>query len=426
MSPFPQFFYPPAMADAVRLRWEESGLAPSLLPGPSTLAHMLNTMYQASLMHEEGEAVRCRLVLANPQDFSREGIIGIDQVVVMKFESEAELTPHELRKLSAAAGYHRAMLAVNLSSDGAPRIWGMVLTGTRWVNRIEGGRLHGIPLPPNLVVQIMGPGHLIAASGYQRIVELWSGEFLSDGFDPFYSEWLPQRFSSFRASLAKESIDSKQNNGRTKICDSFIKSAAQSVIRRTLSLVRSRQHGGMLVYLPDSATDQAVLAQWFRFRARFGRGATNLHFRQLMAYLIRRLIVLGENQGLSTVRWEDYQRMQDAELSDLDDALIDFAHLMADMMGVDGTLVLDRRFSVIGFGGEILGDSHVSMIHRALDLEAVRTTIEPADFSGTRHRSAYRLVTGIPDAIAVVVSQDGAVRFVAQQNNKLIYWPYLP
>lgn len=50
----------------------------------------------------------------------------------------------------------------------------------------------------------------------------------------------------------------------------------------------------------------------------------------------------------------------------------------------------------------------------------------PNDSSSHRHRSAYRLVNGLNQSIAVVVSQDGDVRFVAHHNGKLTYWPYLP
>ena len=118
--------------------------------------------------------------------------------------------------------------------------------------------------------------------------------------------------------------------------------------------------------------------------------------------------------------------MRDTELAAFDDELIQFGHFLADLMSVDGSLVLDRSFRLIGFGGEILGDSPARVIHRALDLEAESCLAEPADSSGTRHRSAYRLVKGFPEAIAIVVSQDGDVRFVAHHNQKLAYWPYLP
>ncbi len=118
--------------------------------------------------------------------------------------------------------------------------------------------------------------------------------------------------------------------------------------------------------------------------------------------------------------------MSDRMLERYEATLIELSHFFADLMHVDGALVLDHSFRLIGFGAEILGDSHVHTIHRALDLEATNTRAERADTSGTRHRSAYRLVSGISDSIAVVVSQDGDVRFVANHNDKLTYWPYLP
>ncbi len=54
--------------------------------------------------------------------------------------------------------------------------------------------------------------------------------------------------------------------------------------------------------------------------------------------------------------------MQDASLGKLHDALVEFSHFLADLMSVDGALVLDGHFQLIGFGAEILGDSHVSCI----------------------------------------------------------------
>jgi DNA integrity scanning protein DisA with diadenylate cyclase activity len=43
---------------------------------------------------------------------------------------------------------------------------------------------------------------------------------------------------------------------------------------------------------------------------------------------------------------------------------------------------------------------------------------------GTRHRSAYRLCARFPDAIAIVISQDGGVRFVAWHEGAVTYWDH--
>ncbi|MGB7346721.1 MAG: putative sensor domain DACNV-containing protein [Pirellulaceae bacterium] len=418
--------YPIDIATALRERWDSRELPPDAIPAHDVLVTLLDTMYQASLMREENSPVQCRIIFVTEECFEKEVSDGASTLHVLRFVEPASYTAHNLRKLAAAAGYYRALLAVKREPSGQLSVWGMVMTGTEWVNHLEGGRPLGAPLPNNLVVQILAPGHILAASGYTRILESDSGKLLTDGFDPFHSAWLPQKFGTIRASLLEEF--EPQINGATncQICDAFVKDVAQRVVRRVLRLVRMRGQGGMLVYLPDKAGETDIPDAWFRFRVRFQRDDSTFRFRRLILKLMHRVALIGEARGLGVVTSHDYLQMHDAELAIIDEALIEFSHSLADMMSVDGSLVLDRSFRLIGFGGEILGDSHVSVIHRALDLEAESTIAERGDSSGTRHRSAYRLVNGLNEAIAVVVSQDGDVRFVACLNQKLTYWPYLP
>jgi DNA integrity scanning protein DisA with diadenylate cyclase activity len=46
------------------------------------------------------------------------------------------------------------------------------------------------------------------------------------------------------------------------------------------------------------------------------------------------------------------------------------------------------------------------------------------DAVGTRHRSAYRLCAAVPGAVALVVSQDGGVRFVTRRGDAVTYWDH--
>ncbi len=245
-----------------------------------------------------------------------------------------------------------------------------------------------------------------------------------DGFDPFRSKWLPKHFEPFRAGLLEGLEIDSLPVGNVRLCDSFVRDVAQSVMRRVLSLVRGRGHGGMLIYLDDS--EDPRLDNWLRIRTRFQHDAATDRFQHLMLRLMQRTLEVGAANGIREVRWKDFLQMQDASLGKLHESLVEFSHFLADLMSVDGSLVLNREFRLIGFGGEILGDSHVTTIERAIDLEADKSVTEQADSSGTRHRSAYRLVSCVQDAIAIVVSQDGAVRFLAHHGGRLVYWPYLP
>jgi len=47
---------------------------------------------------------------------------------------------------------------------------------------------------------------------------------------------------------------------------------------------------------------------------------------------------------------------------------------------------------------------------------------QPSDAVGTRHRAAYRFVAAHPRCLAIVISHDGAVRFVANMDGAVGYF----
>ncbi len=417
--------YPTDLTRALVDRWEQQGFSQALLPKRDMIARLCDILYQASLLREEGAFIKCRVIVADPNDFEDQLQAGESRLHVLRFAQTPQLTPHEVRKLSAAANFYRSLLAVCIVEDEI-HIWGQIVSGSDWVNRSESDRDRESLLPNRLVLQCVAAGHLIVGCGDSRVLESANGKLLTDAFDPFRSHWLPRQFQPIRTSLLRELDEKAPSSQSTEICDSFVKDAAQSVIRRTLRLVRENGHGGMLVFLADNHADPVTLDHWFRFRVRFQDDDSTLRFRRLMLGLMQRGREVGGAAGLETVRWEDYGRLQDVELIALDQALIQFSHFLADLMSIDGSVVLDRSFRLIGFGAEILGDTPVRELRRALDLEGNQCRVEPADTGGTRHRAAYRLVAGVPDATVLVVSQDGDVRFVAHHQNQLTYWPYLP
>ncbi len=418
--------YPKDLAAVLRDRWNRFGLDVAELPTELSLQTILDICYQASLLREEDDPVKCRVMIASQRECQVEHSQGVDGLHVVAFESLCDFSPQQIRKISPAINYYRSIICVDPvpQDDGRTVIWGMAVTGTGWIHLNETTVHEMTNLPYKLMVHILGPGHLVFSVGLQRIMETIAGEVLIDGFDPFRSKWLPQQFASFRNNLLERLDAPPQLSTSVKLCDSFVRDVAQSIVRRTLSLVRSRGHGGMLIYLYDR--NDPRLDNWLRVRMRFSPESDVMRFERLITRLMRRTLEVGMANGIEMVRWRDFLQMRDFELGALHESLVEFSHFLADLMSVDGSLVLDREFRLIGFGGEILGDSHVSVIDRAIDLEAEQTASERADASGTRHRSAYRLVSSVQETIVVVVSQDGAVRFVAHRGGKLVYWPYLP
>jgi hypothetical protein len=102
---------------------------------------------------------------------------------------------------------------------------------------------------------------------------------------------------------------------------------------------------------------------------------------------------------------------------------MELAHLVAGLAEVDGLVVMTPQLDVRGFGGVISGKlPEVQAIARAQDLEGTSRVPEPTDGMGTRHRAAYRIVAALPDALCVVVSQDGGVRFIRWHEGAVTCW----
>lgn len=414
--------YPPQFAEALAQTWRTLEDAPGL-PGLSCLTSILDTLYQVSFLREEGVPVRCRVILADPDNW-KQGEGPPAGFHVLAFGEHRPFNAQEVRKLAPAASYYRALLGVHYSKETGPRIWGLVESGARWVNRVDGGRFLGAPLPPHLVVHILGPGRLLTGCGYQRLLELEGGRILETGFDPFKSQWLPARFRPVRDWLQQRLADANVEGAEVE--GAFISRMAQNVLRRILSIVRQRGHGGMLLFIPLELKASEDLSKWLRIRCPFAPTPSTKRFSELMLRVMSRMSIVGHKHGIKSIKWEDFQELEDPILAEIDEAFLELANLFADLMNVDGALVVSEQFELMGFGAEVLGENPVQEVHRALDLEATQTAIERADSSGTRHRSAYRFVTLVPDSVVGVISQDGSVNFVANHEGRVVYWPYLP
>ena len=99
------------------------------------------------------------------------------------------------------------------------------------------------------------------------------------------------------------------------------------------------------------------------------------------------------------------------------------AHLIAGLAAAGGAVVMCKQNELLGFGGMVSGRlPDVESVWRALDLEGEKVVEEGTGNVGAHHRSAYRLAGALPGSVAVVISQDGGVRFVCHRGGRVTYW----
>jgi hypothetical protein len=420
--------YPADLGRAVHLRWAEaqSGAPTRLtLPAPAVLQEALSVCYQASLLREEGRAVTFRVAFGTPDEFIAAAgpPAGLHRLV---FRDPRPFDQHELRRLAPAAAFSRSLIGVDVR-DVEPRIWGLIHSGAQWLQSVRGGRETRQAIPPVLIVAVSGPGRLLVSAGATTIAELTNGELLSRGMDVFQATWLEDFFAAVEAIDVRGQLE---GNGQpaapfAAIDGRFGSVLACHVLRRVLATVRGAQHGGMLIIVPEArANDVQIDGQYVRLKYPFADEEPRRRIRTLTAGIMKALTVSDRPRVAGgAAGWEEYETSDATRVIELDETLFEVAHLIADLTHVDGAVVMTSGLDLLGFGGEIAGDlPEVQRVGCARDLAGTEREWVRTDRVGTRHRSAYRLCQVLRDALALVVSQDGGLRFIRWHEGAVTYW----
>jgi hypothetical protein len=425
------FAYPQHLATFVRERWDRTVPGADSLPDAPVFEGLLSACYQSSLLREEERSVTFRMILCEP------GRLAIRQgppsgLHKLEFPEPRPFDVQELRRLSPAANYYRSLIGVAQYGEQGLRIWGLVHSGPRWLRWDQGGRDAPPPLPSAPIVRVYGPGRIAVDCGSVVVGKLEEGALSDSSMNVYDSRWLPDTFAPVRAELAeihakaRERAREKYGEDWAPLDNDITRVIGQHTVKRIVSAVRNSQHGGTLVILPPELADDILEDRYVTLKYKFAEDEPRRRFRTL---IVRAMNVLAESYGRDgasadeEVGWEAYEASGDEELSDLDEAIFEVAHLIAGLAAVDGAVVMTQRFELLGFGGEISGElPGVETVAKALDIEGDETTEEPTEGFGTRHRSAFRLCNALPDVIIVVISQDGNVRFVKQKDGSVKYW----
>jgi hypothetical protein len=418
--------YPADLAEFVRERWDEEMAGP--LPELGTLETLISACYQASLLQEEERAVTFRVILCTPDRLPpNEGPPG--GVHRLEFPEPRQFDIQEIRRLSPAADYYRSLIGVYADEEGSLRIWGLVHSGPRWLREGQGGRDAPPPLPSALILRVHGPGRIAADVGLEALCKLDEGRLSDVSMDVFRSRWLPASFAPVREELAEIHAglrDQARKKGEVwaRLDNDITRVIGQHTIKRIISAVRDSHHGGTMVIVPPELADDIVEGHYVSLKYRFVDSEPRRRFRTLIVDVMNELArSYAGTPARDPVGWDDYEASGDESLSLLDEAIFEVAHVIAGLTAVDGAVVMTQRFEVLGFGGEISGDlPAVETVARAIDVEGEVAVEESAEGVGTRHRSAYRLCKALSSVIAVVISQDGNVRFIKCKDDAITYW----
>ncbi|MFD2719677.1 putative sensor domain DACNV-containing protein [Hymenobacter monticola] len=398
-----QYYYPPEIAAALSARWPAQGLP---LPAPPLLTQLVMVAYQASLLQEEGRPVSCYLLYASPEEVAT---FPVAQQHHLVFAQPRPCNEQELRRLSPTVQRGNSALAVYHAADDTLQIWGVVFLGASGdyvlANALDTDHLQ----PSALLLHVRAPGALTFYCGRNRVLTLLQGRIEGHGFLQFPAAWAQGHFNAGEDEQIEVPAEAVE----------VMLGVGMQLLRRSIGRVRNDGHGGMLVLVPNDGIPDLLGPQGL-LRPKYRVEPDTHHFVSFLEAIIKRLT------ELNTVSWRFYQQSADAKLRTLSHQMDWFTELLADLMAVDGALVISQHFDVMGFGVEI----HAPLVtadhvFRALDVEAHSLQAVPIDSGGTRHRAAYRLCAADARCLVVVVSQDGAIKFVRQLAGKVVFWDQL-
>lgn len=409
----------------IRRAWDElerRGVSPR--PDLPAFDELIRVAFAVSLRRDEQRPLAFRVFISPPDSFDLSHGPP-DGIQPLEFAEPRPFTVAEVAKLSVASDYSRGALGVWPGPGGAIAAWGLLVTGPWWLRTHQGGRGGEDSVFGGLSLHVTGPGTLELAWGREIVLGLHLGQEIGGRMNVFQASWLPGRFAYIRDDILAE--HHARHSGRmdelSEIDPMLFSRLTQQMLKRLIASIQSQRHGGTVLILPWGCACAPYGNADVRIKIPFASKQSAARHRTLMLHAASMLANLGANRTSKKVGWDEYAEMSDLRLDVIDSALFEESYLLSALARPDGAVVVNPGFEIVGFGAEILcHDVPITHVKRALDIEGRETVEESLEMMGTRHRSAARLIAKHPDALAIVISQDGSVRlFVNHEGHPTFF-----
>jgi hypothetical protein len=340
-------------------------------------------------------------------------------VLRLRFDQSRALQADELRRLSPSTPFETALIGAHAEDDKL-RIWGIAHSGPAWLAPTWGGRS---PVPNwtfDPIIHVTGPGRVAVRSAGKLIGALQAGVIVNATIDVFDSDWLPALFVKEREEVvAEHAVRQARTASPTLAEHSLVGRVGQHMLRRAIQLVRGAGHGGMILVVDAAQADPSTVGG-LRLKYRFDQDGPSKRYRALLLEILEGVAATTTK---ALVGWADFAADSSSLLERLELSIFELSRLIANLTFIDGAVVLDKRFGLLGFGAEVSPDlPSPARVYRALDTAGTGRELDDIESVGTRHRAAYRFVNDHPRGLAIVVSHDGDVRFVANSRGEVVSW----
>jgi hypothetical protein len=393
------------------------------------LREVLRIVYAASLIREEGRFTLGSVTFADPTspEMFYPSLRRADYPGFHLFGQAAPFTSEAFAKLARAVERWSGSVAIWGQSSEDLHMWGIVdqLVGTNV--RLHHEDESGFANPGILVINVDGPGELTAyhrsiflgSFARQRVVRRESNGLSSEVIRARLGLPLTPTASAIAAVLKRKVPDAEAEFGAEDVFNLLVRSWTRTVSRICIGLRRAGT-GGALIISASPRLDALSIGQEFSYERLANAFALSeqddLYYNQLWT-------------SLSDSGNEDRQKLSETFLAEADALdrqreVRNCIKLVSSLASVDGAVLLRPDLTVLGFGVKI---NAAQSPRRVLDgpsflKDATSTKLIDTSRFGTRHTSMLKYCVSDPDAIGVVISQDGQVRVIANVSGDVLLW----
>lgn len=378
------------------------------IPSEKDFSILLDTMFIASLLREEGQPVSTSVTWVSPADFDNHEIGRMrESRLTLEFDAPISFEAHNLAKLNGIVDGKTGTLLVYRTELGAYNIWGICyfMRGTGPIGNIPAAPTEVRHLSPDYpTVAITGVGSVQITRSGSVIGRIEGGKFLKAHATVLASYKLGQYL--YQLIGIETDLENRRfkNHDDADAATSFLK-----CVEFIIEVLSQRRMGATIIFVPPSLMERVRTETDTAWKV---HGSIEVEKLQRASLHYQKKADESENIASLLFRLK------------IDQALRYRLRSIVDLAGIDGALLLTPSFEVIGFGMKLKSPKWEKDIqHGHVAQSAERQEL---DFSrlGTRHNSALNFVGSIEGAVAFVASSDGPIRaLVRSTEEKVWYWP---
>ena len=341
----------------------------------------------------------------------------------MVFEKPRPFNIQEIRRLASAISNDSCMIWVCFPEppNGRPVICGLMKSQALPIQPPDIFLTPGKAAPHALLVRVDGPGRITVYQGEFPIASLRRGRIFKGGHMPTMDLSGAHRLFKQSLKILSAKIMRPKNASPLKWSEVEWLSIAATV-KAIIRNIQARGHGGTLILVPvDCDISDKVIIKYPLVTG------SNILAQRFVNYInvkhqLEDLECMAEGGGTSAPE-EGELCLTEFRMKESLARLQETCAFVGDLSGTDGALVMRTDFSIDGFGAEIQTSSISGSMGSDISIYSEDKSTAPLDIQqyGMRHRSAIRLCAGVPGLVIFVISQDGEICIIYQDNGKILF-----